>query len=183
MKTSPLILLTIGAIFLAGCAATQPPQVDQGAPSQSATATSTPTPVISDETALAEAMEGVMGATVLEVLDPQTFRIEPSLHEQETRGLSGEVTVTIEEDYGLVTPAEGECGYDEAIEFTKQYFIDNPENPYVFEGSFSADLYFEVLMRAGFAYLPDNDGPFAIAQEQGESANAGLYGLCADFGE
>jgi len=178
-------LFAAASLVLAGCAATEPSEFDQGAPVQTASATPTSTPVLSSEEALEEAMKGQMGATVLEVLDPRTYRIEPDADEQ-ADGLSGEVTVTIRESSPLVTPAEGECGYDEALAFAKQHFAENPDDAYVAEGSFSAELYYDEVITAGFAYIPDNDGQdnhYAIAQEMAETSSAGLYALCPAFGE
>ena len=178
-------LVAAASLVLGGCAATEPSEFDQGAPVQSASATPTSTPDLSSEEALAEAMKYQMGATVLEVLDPRTFRIEPDADEQ-ADGLSGEVTVTIRESSTLVTPAEGECGYDEALAFATQHFAEYPDDAYVAEGSFSAELYYDEVITSGFAYIPDNDGQenlYSVAQETAETTLAGLYALCPEFGE
>jgi hypothetical protein len=180
-----LTLFAAASLVLAGCAATEPSEFDQGAPVQSASATPTSTPVLSSEEALAEAMKYQMGATVLEVIDPRTFNIEPAADEQ-AAGVSGEATVTIREGSPLVTPAEGECGYDEALAFAKQYFAENPDDAFVVEGSFSTEFYYDEAITSGFAYIPDDDGQenlYGIPQADAENASAGLYALCPDFGE
>ncbi|SEF02666.1 hypothetical protein SAMN04489740_3842 [Arthrobacter alpinus] len=175
MRLVPLTLL-------AGCAPTESSQVNQDAPSQSATATATPTPILNEKEALAKAMKGQMGATVLEVLDPGTFLVELSPYEQKMKGLSGEATVTFRKSLGLVTPAQGECGYDEAFAFAKQYFADNPDDVYVSEGSFGTDHYLDEALRAGFAYIPDHEGRYDNALAQAAADRAGLYALCPNFG-
>jgi len=172
-------LLAAASLLLVGCAAAEPTPFDQGAPTPSASTTPSSTPAVNEDEALTEAMKGEMGATVLEVLDPRTFRIEPAADE----GLSGEATVAVREGSPLVSPAEGECGYDEALAFAKQHFAENPDDGYVLEGSFEFDSYFEKVLAAGFAYIPDYDGQFVITQENAERDQAGLYALCAGFGK
>ena len=50
------------------------------------------------------------------------------------------------------------------------------------EGDFSPDEYYELVLRAGFAYIPDNDGPFEIAQAEADGSGAGLWSTCEGFG-
>lgn len=182
LRIVPFALLAAASLFLAGCAPTEPSQTSQDAPSQSATSTATSTPALSEKEALAEAMKGQMRATVLEVLDPRTFLVEPSPVELKRKGLSGEVTVSFRKSMGLVTPAKGECGYDEAIAFAKQYFADNLDDAYVSEGNFATEHYLDEAFRAGFAYIPDHEGNYEDALAQGADDRAGLYALCPNFG-
>jgi len=189
-KIIPFALLAAASIFLAGCSTSESPRASQETATPPATTTATSTPTPSQDDALAEALMGEMGVTVLEVVDPRTFRVEPDPNEQETNGLSGEATITMRESSDIVTPLEGECGYTEALAFAKQYFTDNPENAYVLEGNFETDEYYDAAIESGFAFFDyDTEAQYAgaqdlwlAAQEEAKAAGTGLYALCSDFG-
>jgi len=173
----------LATILLSGCAAESAPPTAGETTAPGVSATPTPTPTLSGDDAFAAALAGEVGVAVVEVVDPRTFIVKPSAYETSQNGYTGQATVSIRAESKLVTPAEGECGYDEALTYAKQYFAENPEDAYVLEGNFSTDGYYEVVLRAGFAYIPENDGPFEIAQAEADGSGAGLWSTCEGFGQ
>jgi hypothetical protein len=175
----------LATILLSGCAAeSAPPAAGDGpAPTVSATPTPTPTPTLSGDDAFIAAGSGQVGVAVVEVVDPRTFVVKPSADEASENGYTGETTVSIREGSELVTPAEGECGYEEALAYAKQYFMENPEDAFIIEDNFSTEEYYERVLSAGFAYIPNNEGTYAIAQAEADGSGAGLWSLCEGFGE
>jgi len=172
----------LATILLAGCAAESAPPAAGDGPAPTASATPTPTPTLSGDDAFTAALLGEVGVAVVEVIDPRTFVVKPSADESSKKGYTGEATVSLPAESNLVTPTEGECGYEEALSYAKQHFAENPEDGYVLEGDFSPDEYYELVLRAGFAYIPDNDGPFEIAQAEADGSGAGLWSTCEGFG-
>jgi endonuclease YncB( thermonuclease family) len=173
----------LAAILLSGCAQESTPPNADATTAPTVSATPTPTPTLSGDDAFEASLAGEVGVAVVEVIDPRTFVVKPNTYEAGQNGYTGEATVSIREESTLVTPAEGECGYDEALAYAKQYFSDNPEDAFVRDGDFGTDGYYEVVLRAGFAYIPDNDGQFAIAQAQADGSGAGLWSSCEGFGQ
>jgi hypothetical protein len=174
----------LATILLSGCAQESPTPAAGNGSNSSATAapTPTPTPTHNGDDAFIAALAGEVRVEVVEVVDPRTFVVKPSADETSKKGFTGESTVSMREGSELVTPAEGECGYDEALAYAKQYFAENPEDAYVLEGSFSTDGYYELVLSAGFAYIPNNDGPYELAQAQADGSGAGLWSTCEGFG-
>ena len=180
---SKAVLATIAAItvsLLAGCAE-EPPQVAPATPGASVSAT----PAAAEDKAVAfanDASTAVIGLVVLDVVDPRTFVVGPDAREAETNGYAGEITVQINPGYNVVTPLEGECGYDESLAFALLYFSEHPDRAYVDAGKFGSDEYFGDVIQAGFAYVPNFEGRYVMLQETAQATNAGLWGICAGYG-
>ena len=179
MKTVSAALLVLTALLLAGCATGNTGTT--AAPAPSATAEQTK-PASEKRNFAEQAAKGELGVTVIKVIDPRTFVVGPSTFEQEHNDLSGEITVKIRAGSDLVTPAEGECGYDEALAFAQQYFTENPEHAYIRAGDFGSDRYYQEIIRAGFAYIPNVQPPLLNAQGQAEGNQVGLWSTCPGFG-
>ena len=180
MKTVSAALLVLTALLLAGCATGNTGTTADPAPSATAEQTK---PASEKRDFADQAAKGELGVTVIMVIDPRTFVVGPSTFEQEHNDLSGEITVQIRVGSDLVTPAKGECGYDEALAFAQQYFAENPENDAgVAVGNFDSQEYFGAAIRAGFAYTPDPAPHLVSAQGDAEGNQAGLWSTCPGFG-
>lgn len=132
------------------------------------------------EERFAEAVKDEIGVTVTEVVDRQTFVVEPRPYDREYNHFAGEATVTLNPKAPLVTPSSGDCGYDDALAFARDYFAATPAAGTT-AGHFTELEYFTAAVRAGFAYPTDGsdlDNPLADAR----SASAGLWGTCPGWG-
>ena len=133
---------------------------------------------------------GEIDVTVIKVIDPRTVLVGPSLGARFEDGhgtivtLAGEATVTLHPDSDIVTPAQGECGYDEALAFATQFFSENPTEAQVDRGDFFSSWYFSQLTEAGFASTSDDrGGAFSGPLYNAKNAKAGVWTLCPGFGE
>lgn len=178
-KARVAIVVALAAVLLTGCSTAEPSTT--AAPAPSATAEQK-TPSSEKRDFAEQVAKGELGVTVIKVLNPRSFVVGPNTFEQKQNGLSGEITVQIRADSDLVTPAQGACGYDESLAFATQYFTANPENAYVRSGDFASDEYYRDIVRAGFAYIPNNGGALANAQADAEINQAGLWATCPGYG-
>lgn len=190
-KLRTAVIVTAATILLAGCATAQPKADNSGGealqPSPSATITEQPQaeqPADGEAAFTEKASTEDLGITVIEVIDPRTFVVGPRTNEQERYGYTGQMTVTLFPSLNLVTPAEGECGYEQTLAFAKQYFAENPEgDAFVGAGSFASIEYYSAAIQAGVAYTTDTEGIFRYLQGQAESDQPGLWTTCPGFGK
>lgn len=173
-------LAVLATVLFTGCAAAESSPSSGSTPK--ATAEETPASQTPEEIFIENATKGTLGVAVIEVIDPRTFVVGPNSFEQDHNKLAGEMTVSIRPESTLVTPAEGECGYDESLAFATQYFADNPENAYVKEGHFGSEEYLPDLIRAGFGYVPNPQGNLEIPQDEAQNLKSGLWTICPGFG-
>ncbi|MCI4659686.1 hypothetical protein [Cryobacterium zhongshanensis] len=178
-KARVAIVVALATVLLTGCSAAAPGTEATSAPTATA---GQPTPNSAHGDFTDRATKGQIGATVIKVLTPRSFVVGPNAFEQKQNKLSGELTVQIRADSDLVTPAQGACGYDETLAFVTQYFTTNPENAYVLAGDFASDEYYQDLIRAGFAYIPNNEGILKNVQADAQDAKTGLWTTCPGFG-
>jgi hypothetical protein len=179
-KARVATIVVLATTLLAGCAASEP-SAKAGPTSSSTVEETAPTQTLSPEEAFREAATGGVAVTVTEVIDPRTFLVEPRSFEQETKGLSGEITAQLNPDSTLTTPAENECGYAETLAFAKQFFAENPDAN-VEGGVFISDPYYPTILAAGFAYVAGQPEDREGEQRDARTSGAGLWSICPDFG-
>lgn len=174
------ILAALAAVLLTGCGSAGTSEPNESAPTQS---TPTRIPVSEGdpgfEESLSERMKDEVGVEILEVQSPRVFLIGPDAWEKDYYDLSGEETVELRDD--MVTPEKGECGYDEALSFARDYFAADAEAD-VSGGVLYAPAFDEDYIRAGFAYIPDVTTSLRHAQEEAQYDKNGLWGTCDSFG-
>ncbi|MEC5149534.1 hypothetical protein RCH22_001175 [Cryobacterium psychrotolerans] len=173
------IVVALATVLLTGCSAAAPSTEATTSPTATA---GQPAPNSAHGDFTERATKGQIGVTVIKVLSPRSFVVGPNAFEQKKNKLSGELTIQIRADSGLITPAQGACGYDETLAFVTQYFTTNPENAYVLAGNFDSDQYYQDLIRAGFAYIPNNEGILKNVQADAQDNKTGLWTTCPGFG-
>jgi hypothetical protein len=190
-KTQAVVGVLLATVLLAGCTATASAK-DTTAPStdgvSNSAETSTPSTdksavKISEERFEASLAGNPKNIEVVEVLDPRTFLVEAGALSAKANNYAGQIPISISADLGIVTPALGECGYDESLAFAKQYFAENPTDMKVKNGDFTSFAYFWAATEAGLAYSDDNYSSLSAPKMDAENAKAGLWTLCPGFGE
>jgi uncharacterized protein YceK len=184
MKTIPATLLVLATTLLAGCSAVAP---TTGASGDGATQV--------PATAIAQTEPDQRRVTVIKVIDPTTLVVTPldpddSLYKKRfTAHLNN-----------FLTPTKGECGYDEALTFTKNtlvntvwildyssvkdgVWIDVKGEHHGFLNTIAVATYGDRVLSAGFAYVaPDGANYMLDDQKKARDAQVGLWATCPGFG-
>lgn len=173
------VITALAALLLTGCATAQTsPQstpADNGTPVPTTSVEQPQTEPTLDGQAAFEAAANKVGngvsVTITEVIDLETFLVEPSPVEQELNGYTGTLTVKINTFPGIVTPTPGACGYDEAIAFLTQYITETSPTTGVDSGILRIDGYVPTMLNGGFAYTTDANSTGKVAPYMGAWAD------------
>jgi hypothetical protein len=179
-KARSAAIVILATALLAGCAAGPATSTD------AAPETSAPT---------AQTKPEQRQVTGVEVLDPTTIVVTPFKDTDELFG--EEFTVHIND---FLTPAEGECGYDEALAladatvvdgvwflmYTAAHdgvWIDDEGDHYGYLDSRGLS-YGQTMVSAGMAYVPTDveNSPLVNVQNDARDAGTGLWASCPGFG-
>lgn len=182
-KARVATIAVLATVLLAGCATAE--AVPDATPSPSAT-TDASQPENGEDSFAKATKTAQMSVQVIDVIDPRTFTVGPTDYDREKSGFSGTVTVTIPEESPLVTPAEGECGYDESLAFAQQYFAEKPGDAFLDAGSLGSEMYPIESINAGFAYVaadPNDNSDYAQSSRDAQLTGTGLWATCPGFGE
>ncbi|WP_104198988.1 hypothetical protein [Cryobacterium sp. Y29] len=185
-KVSVATMVVLATILLAGCSTTPSvndtatPSTDGVHPTSSAAADASETKN-REEAFIKAVAEGPMAVELVEFIDTHTALIMPDPTVPANAKYAGETTAKLWTSRSIVVPSVGECGYDEALAATKQYFTDNDDLISSPEGLRSAG-YWSHILHAGLAYIADSEDGEFDRQQLIKSNKTGLWGTCPGFG-
>jgi len=186
----------ISLLGLSACAPAQQSSAPSQAPVEQTTAAPSDAPV---EEMVQPGTGSQIFVTNVEVVTGDTFRATVA-----TAGnaLDGEL-ITIHAE-GVTAPAEGECGYSEAIEYAKSFFAEQPDENLTLiykdtslKDDFGVDWidangehtggltgYSVTAAQDGFATVPagGSDAGYTAYQTLAQNSSKGLWALCPGFG-
>jgi hypothetical protein len=184
MKTIPATLLVLATTLLAGCSAAAP---TTGASGDGATQTPT--------SAVAQTEPAQRKVTVDKVIDPTTIVVTPLRDTDLLYGTKFTVHLT-----GFLTPAKGECGYEDSLAFTKTrlaegfwvldysavkdgVYVDVNGEHHGILGRVGSYNYVAEILGLGLAYLAPEGPSYLMSDQQAASdAKTGLWATCPGFG-
>ncbi|WP_104126321.1 hypothetical protein [Cryobacterium sp. Y57] len=185
-KVSVATMVVLATILIAGCSTTPSvndtatPSTDGVHPTSNAAADASEAK--NGEEAFVNAIaEGYVAVKIVDFIDTHTALITPNPAVPGNAKFSGEATVKLWTSRSIVVPSVGECGYDEALAATKQYFADTNDVASSPEGLQSVG-YWSNMLHAGLAYIADSEDGEFNRQELIKSNQTGLWGTCPGFG-
>ena len=185
-KVSATTMVVLATVLLAGCSTTPSvndtatPSTDGVHPASSAAADASETKN-REEAFIKAVAEDPMAVELVEFIDTHTALIMPDPTVPANAKYAGETTAKMWTSRSIVVPSVGECGYDEALAATKQFFADSSDYGLSPEGLQSTG-YWQHMLHAGLAYIADSEDGDFDSQYPIKFHKTGLWGTCPGFG-